>query len=90
MTIETAAVCNIFEQVAASSVDAQEAVKEAMGYLAYGNGPARYPIASETMDRAVAKACVFLKRVCELHAAVDSVKAVEIREGLPERTGPIR
>jgi hypothetical protein len=90
MTIETAAMCNIFEQVEATSVDAREAVKEAMGYLAYGQGPAKYPIATETMDRAVAKACVFLKRVCELHAAVDRVKAIEDRKGLSERSGPIR
>jgi hypothetical protein len=88
MTIETETICKIFEQVEATSADVQEAVKAAMGYLAYGTEPAKYPIASETMDRAVAKACVFLKRVCELHTAVDNVRAIEIRKGLSEQSDP--
>jgi hypothetical protein len=80
----------IVQQVQATSVDVQAALREAMGYLTFGEGLAKYPIASEAMDRAVANARVLLRQLRKLRIAVGNVGPADIRKGRAQWPGSTR
>jgi hypothetical protein len=80
----------IVEQVQATSITVQAALGEAMGYLTFGKGLAKYPIASEAMDRAVANAGVLLRQLRRLRTAVGRVGPADIRKGRAQWPGSVR
>jgi hypothetical protein len=80
----------IVHQVHATSIDVQAAFREAMGYLNFGNSLAKYPIASEAMDRAVANARMLLRQLRKLRTAVGNVGPADIQKGRAQWPGSVR
>ena len=64
-------ISTMFAQIEATTVEVQEKVVEAMGYVAYSRGPQNYPIAAETAYQAATKAVALVRQLRTLRAALD-------------------
>ncbi len=83
MASQPTRISSIFAQIQTTSEEVQEAVVQAMGFLAYSRGQENYPIAAQTTTEALEKALDLLEQLRALRSALSNAKRLDTQTGAP-------